>query len=324
MSTSNIRIGADASATRLAVVPETTWGTTPSTPSFTSLRITGETLAPVKETVRTNELRADRNVTDEIMTARSSSGEINFELSYGTFDHPLFTSLFTNDWEGSPDDTLKNGTTGNSMTLERTLNLGGGTSEYIRFVGCLANTMSLEITAGQIVTGSFGILGKFGSRGSSIISGATYTDANDNVVLNATSNFASLSVGSLSPTPRIRSLSLSVTNNLRQQQVVGDLDAAGMGAGRFEVTGNMEAYFQSSALFQSFLDHDDLSLSFVLGSASGSRYRFTIPTIKLTGNPGANAGGNDQDVMLTLPFTAIYDRTTSPSLGCTLQLERGV
>lgn len=321
MTTTGIRAGANASDTRLSYVAESTWGTTPSSPSFANLRFTSESLQWAKETVRSDEIRPDRNVVDEIMIGRSSAGSLDFELSYGSFD-ALIESLMFSTWQ---TNTIKNGAgAGQSFTFERRLALPGGTYDYHRFVGMVVNTMSLNVTAGQIVTGSFGLMGKYGGRDTSILGSATYADANQNSVMNAANDFASLSIGSHSPAPLIRSLSLEVTNNLRAQQAVGALDAVGLGAGRFEVTGSMECYFTSGALLESFLDHDALSLQFVLGSDSGKKYRFTLPTILLTGEPGANAQSNDDDVMCTLNFTAVLDRLTSPLTGCTLMIDRAV
>lgn len=322
--TTGIRVGANASETRLALVKETAFGTTPSSPSFATLRITSENLQPTKETVRSNEIRADRNVVDEIMVGRQVAGDINFELSDGVFEDLMASALF-NDWSGSPADTLKNGNgLGTSFSAERTIELPSGSSEYHRFKGLIANTFNLNVTAGQVITGSFGMMGLYGSRGTSTLSGATYANAATERVMNAANHFASLTVAGTSPSPRIQALTLSCTNNLRGQREVGNLDAAGYGAGRFEVTGTMNCYFEDGALYQSFIDHDDLSLSFVLGIDTGKKYRITLPTIILTGEPGANAGGNDEDLMMNLAFTAVLDRLSSPLLACALQIERNV
>ncbi|MHB2265661.1 phage tail tube protein [Aliihoeflea sp. PC F10.4] len=321
MATTGIRAGANASDTRLAFVPEAAWATTPATPAFELLRFTGENIQPAKATVRSNEIRPDRNVTDEILVGRNVAGNADFELSYGTFD-PILESLFFSEWD---DDVIKNGAgAGQSFTAERTLRLEGGSSHYARFLGLVANSMSLSITAGQLVTGSFDFMGKFGGAGTAAIAGATYAEAPQSRVINAASHFAALSVSGIAEAPPIRSLSLSMTNNLRQQQAVGETDAIGIGAGRFEVTGSMEAYFKSGALLQAFLDHDDLSLAFTLGTEVGSRYRITIPTIVLTGSPGGNASSNNDDVMATMAFTAVFDRISAEPIGATVQIERGV
>lgn len=319
--TTGIRAGSSASEVRLAIIEEAAWGTTPATPAFQNLRMTSESLQPAKTTVRSNEIRPDRNVVDEIMVGRAVAGNVGFELSYGTFDS-LIQSLMYSSWV---TNVIKNGAaSGTSFTAERTVPLPGGGNDYHRFLGLVANTMTLNISAGAIVTGEFGLMGKYGGRGGTIIAGATYTAANQNRILNAVNNFAALTVSGVSPSPRIRSLTLSATNNIRRQDEVGNLDAAGMAPGRFELTGSIQAYFENGNLLQSFLDHDDLSLSFIIGDTPGQRYRVTIPTIVLTGDPGANATSNDDDVMQTLNFTAVLDRLSSPLLDCTLQIERGV
>lgn len=318
-ATTGIRAGANTSDTRLAFVKETAWATTPDKPAFTNLRLTSENMQWAKETVRSNEIRPDRNIVDEIQVSRSSAGNVDFELSYGAFDDLIESAMFS-EWA---TNKIKNGAdAGHSFTVERRLALPDASYEYHRFIGQVVNTMSLNVTAGQIVTGSFGLMGKFGGRDTAIIEDATYADAPQNEVINAANHFASLSVGAVAPVPLVRSVSLEITNNLRAQQAVGSLDAVGIGAGRFEATGSMECYFTSGDLITSFLNHETIALSFVLGTATAKKYKFTLPSIVLTGNPGANAGGNDQDVMLTLSFTAILDRLTST--GCALQIERAV
>lgn len=306
--TTGIRAGASASQNRLSRVTETAWGTTPATPAFTNLRMTAENLAPAKNTVRSNEIRPDRNISDEIMVGRNIEGGLDFELAYGVFDE-MIQSLMFSTWTA---DVIKNGAgIGESMTLERRIALPSGSFDYHRFVGCVVNTMSLEINASEIITGRFDVMGKFGGRGTAIIAGATYADAPTNEVMSAGVHFGSLSITGVAGSPRLRSLSISMTNNLRIQNEIGDIDAIGLAPGRFEATGSMEVYFEDGNMYDAFLNHDDLALEFTLGSVTTEKYTFRLPTIKLSGNPGANTGGNDEDVMATFDFTAIYDRLTS-------------
>lgn len=321
--TTGIRAGASASEVRLALIEETAWGVTPATPAFKTIRLTSENIQPSKNTVRSNELQPDRNVVDEIQVGRSVAGPIAFELSYATFDDLLRSLLFA-DWS---TNKIQNGAgAGTSFTAERRIALPAGTYEYQRFTGLVANSLSLNINSGGILTGEFGMMGKFGGRGTYIITGATYTAPNTNPVLNATSHFASINIPGLTGTvPRIQSLTMNITNNIRSQNAVGSVDAIGLAPGIFEVTGTITTYFETGDALQAFLDHQDLALNFTVGTAAGSRYKFTIPTIVLTGDPGGNAGGNNEDVTMTLNYTAVLDRLTTPTkLGCTLQIERAV
>lgn len=326
MTTTGIRAGANASDTRLALVPEAAWGVTPATPAFTNIRFTSENLQPAKETVRSQEIRPDRNVTDEIMVGRSVSGNMDFELSYGTFDD-LLESLFHSQWGGTDDAILINGANiGQAFTAERTIKLNDGTSHYSRFTGLVVNSMSLSIASGALVTGSFDLMGKFGGVDTSAIAGATYADAPQSRVINAATHFAGLTMTGIAGgggAPLIQSIELNITNNLRAQRAVGSLDNVGMGAGQFEVTGTINAYFRPG-LLSAFLAHDDLGLEFTLGTEAGSRYKFEIPTLVLTGSPGGNAEGNDSHLMSSVQFTGVLDRSSGSPMGGTIRITRDV
>ena len=96
-------------------------------------------------------------------------------------------------------------------------------------------------------------------------------------------------------------------------------DALGIGAGRFELSGSIEAYFEDIELYEAFLNGDATALAFTLGSTAGEKYTFTIPNIKFeTGT--VQAQGNDSDIMASMTYRGLYDSVN----GCTLMIERGV
>lgn len=320
--TTNVRVGASTNEVRLSLVEESVWGETPASPAFTNFRLTGENLQPGKETVTTSEIRSDRNVSETLMVAQSAAGNIDFEVSYGTLDD-LFKSALFSDWAGSPANTMINGVDDTAFTVERRTPLAGGGFSYDWFTGLIVNTMSLNIQSRQIVTGSMAFMGRRMLTGSSAPSGATYADANQSRIMTAATSVGSLEIAGLSPAPRIRNLTLEINNNLRVQDEIGNLYNAGLAPGDFMLTGTLEAYFSTGALAQAYLDHDDIGLSFLLGDDPGSRYRFRVPTIKLTGDLGKNAGSKDADVMLTLSWEANLDRTSGGIAGM-LEIERDV
>lgn len=73
-------------------VAQTTWDTVPSTPTFTSLRVTGVDIMHKKGTQTSNEFRTDRQLTDIIQVAANAEGGFSFELSASDFD-PFFEAL---------------------------------------------------------------------------------------------------------------------------------------------------------------------------------------------------------------------------------------
>lgn len=301
---------ANASQTRLAAIAESAYGTTPTTPAFQNLRFTSENFNPSLRHVTSNEIRPDRNVADLILVGAEAAGEFGFELSYGSFDD-LLESVFQSAWD---DDVLENGITPKSFTIEKTFETGA-TDQFHRYRGCMANTFSLNCRAGEIVTGSIGFLAKDMVSAQAAIAGATYADPNTNPVINAANHFADLAITGVT-SPQITSLSLSVTNNLRQQPVIGSIFSKGVGAGRFVVTGEIEAYFENQALFEAYLNDQYKDLTFKLGGVSALNYVFLLPKIKLSGGEVV-AGGNDQDVMGRFQFQALYDATEGSTLKIT-------
>lgn len=292
----------DSSQTRLAYITEVTYGTTPASPVFKNQRFVSESLNANIENIVSNEIRADRNVTDLIQVGANAGGSVDFELSYGSFDDWL-ESLMYGTWSSN---ILKNGNTQKSFTIEKTFE-AGATDQYHRFTGCIANTLKLAIQAKQVVTGSFEFLAKGATTAQAIIASATYTAANSNPVINAAVNFASFSMSGVT-SPELTSLNLNITNNLRRQNIVGSLDARGIGTGRFEVSGEAVLYFANASLYDLFLAGTASNLTFVIGGASTKKYQFDIANLKFE-KAEIVAGGNDQDVMAKVSFRGLYDNT---------------
>jgi len=302
----------DGAGTRIAYIAESTFGTTPATPAFQVLRTTGGGVSTNKTTAISDELQADRNVRDEIQLGQDVAGSYPFELSYGSFDDILAAVMF-GDWAAN---ILKNGTTRKFFTFEETVELGA-TDSFSRYVGAMISQMSLNFTARGKITGSFNVMAKQEQLDAAIIFGATYTAANTNAVMSASGSLGSLSV--LGGSYKVRSLTLNINNNLRTRPVIGSLYSEEFGAGRTTITGEMEIYFESNTLYQSVLDHGSGAVSFTVGQVANEKYTFDLPKIIL-GSGSKPVGGNDDDIMVRLPYTAVYDA----SEACSLKITRAV
>lgn len=301
----------NASESQLAYVVESTPGTTPATPTMLVQRFTGGGMQAIQDFVTSNEIRSDRNITDRVRVGRRSEGTYNFEMSYGTYDDWL-EGLLQGAWSSN---VLANGTTKKFFTLEE-LYEAGATDQYRRFAGVQVNSMSLSMAAGSIITGSFGMMG-FGEPtiAQAAITGATYTDANANPVMTASNDFAALAITGLT-SPKVQSIDLNITNNLRNQPVVGDIDSVGMGSGRFDVTGSITMYFENDEAYDIFLANTYTDLAFEIGGVSTLKYAYNLPRIKFTA-ASIEAAGNDTDVPITLQFGAVYDSSGEHTLEIT-------
>ena len=300
---------ANGSGTRIAFVPETSFGVTPATPTFQIGRFTGAGLRTNKTTGTSDEIRQDRNVPAEFQLGQDVAGNYDFELSYGSMDSLLAAALFGS-WTS---DVLVNGITPQSFTFEETLELGA-TDSFSRYAGVMVNTLSLEIAARAAITGTLGLMGQKETLGTAIVSGATYPAANSEPVLTSSAHVITLTVGG--QTYSVRRVQLEISNNLRTRPVVGDLYSVEFGSGRFDVTGTMEVYFDSNTLYQSVLDHGMGALSFKAGAAAAKRYQFDIPALQF-GNGERTQRRNDSDVMASIPFRGVFHAATGGSLKIT-------
>lgn len=80
---------ADANRAQIRAIEEVVWGTTPGSGQSREVRLTSSALSANKETVVSDELRADRMVSAITEVAASSGGDINFEWSSGPYDEFL-------------------------------------------------------------------------------------------------------------------------------------------------------------------------------------------------------------------------------------------
>lgn len=383
---------ADANYASIGFIKETTWGVTPTTPRLKGLRITGEDLMHEKETIQSQEVRADRQVADLVEVGVQASGGFEFELSYGSFTPFLIAALFATpvvinlaavtcdltassqlvegvagDFDDIPvgatvkvagattpannglklvvakeadgsaltlapgsltadeaavdlDFTgthLRNGTTRSSFSLERRLITSAGADFFHSFLGQTVDSMELAFESKQIVTGSFAFVGKIGGAGDNSLDAAVaasgYDPADTTPVMNATANIGNFLFDNTASAECLKSLSLTIANGLRGKDCMGTKGNFDIGVGTFEVTGNLSGYFLNNALYQKYLDHANVALSWQVTDALGNTLVFTLPRLKLaTSDPKVE--GRNTDVMVNADFTAILDPVTQATM----------
>jgi hypothetical protein len=91
----------DTNRVAVGIVEESTRGTTPATPSIQALRVTSAGLAFTPNTVVSDEIRSDRQITDLILVGAESGGDIGAELSFEAAD-TLFEGAMFNAWTTKP------------------------------------------------------------------------------------------------------------------------------------------------------------------------------------------------------------------------------
>lgn len=304
---------AATSRTRAAYIAEVTPGTTPATPTFLEIRRTNGNLRTKKTTAVSEEIHLDRNVRAEYQLAQDAEGSYDFELSYGSFDDLLAGAVFGT-WA---TNVLVNGSTEQSFTFEETTDVGGGSFTYNRFVGCEVDSLSLNFTARKGVTGSINLQGISEAVDTAIISGATYTAPNTNVI-ETSNSVAALDVLGITPTPIIKTLSLNIANNLRRRERLGSLYTDSFGTGQIDVTGSFDAYFVSESLYQQVLSHGSGAIALTVGAVTNKKYTISIPVAQFLDGSRILGGKND-DVMVRIPFRGVAD-SAPKSISITRQV----
>lgn len=188
--------------------------------------------------------------------------------------------------------------------------------------GLRVGQFNLEVNSGEISTGSIQMMGRAMERrldNTSLLRNAPYKpkDAPQHEIMNATSNVGELSLDGRSDLAFIQSISIEGDASLREQRAVGHKYAVGIGVGRFQLSGSFAAYFETGELFDKFVNHDTLKLSFFYYDLGNNRYDFTIPAIKLTSDPVAPEG-IDQDIIENIEWEAQRD----PATACMMQIDR--
>ncbi|QJI53355.1 major tail structural protein [Alteromonas phage vB_AcoS-R7M] len=307
---------ADGSRHVLYMAPELTYGVTPTNPNLLPLRITGTTLGLARDSLQSEEIREDRQIADFRLSGDNVAGDINFELSYGTFDQ-LFEAVFcAEEWEADTPvagtERLRAGITRRSLSFIRHFqDISASGYPYYRYYGCELNTMVLTISANAMVTGSFGVVGKgqellqnLSSLGTPTIGTRTTTTPLDSFTGTLQEGGAVNGV--------VTELSLNLANGIAPRYVVGARQTIRPSIENSNLTGNVTVFFEDSSMVQKFINETESSLNFAMPDAAGNNIDYIIPRIKYTGGQPDISGSGP--ITLAMPFQALLDPTTGTNI----------
>jgi len=88
---------ADANRTAVRYIEESTWGVPPTGPAMQDLNFTSESLNGTFDSVTSDTIRSDRNVSDITQVGGGAGGDINFELRYAEMDR-LIEGAMLSQW----------------------------------------------------------------------------------------------------------------------------------------------------------------------------------------------------------------------------------
>ena len=298
---------AQGSRSSLSYIAETSFGTTPSTPTFANLPINSHSLDLTKDRVEGNEIQADRMTRVDRHGNKQAGGSIEVDLRKGDYDE-LLESAFFNSYA---TNVLKVGTTPKFFTIEDAAN---DIAQFRLFTGMAVSTASFSIAPNQMVTATFDMVGKgMTQAGTTGSTGGTPTASTTNSPFDSYSGTITDGGSGISI---VTSIDFSLSNSLAPTFVVGADNAQSLEFGSAVVEGTMTVYYEDETLINKFLNETESSITVSVDDPTGSNaYTFEFPRVKYNG--ASVPLQSPQSRLITLPFVALYDTTENTNLKMT-------
>lgn len=297
----------------LSLVPETQYGVLPTDPDWQRQRITGTTLGMSKNILQSEEIRSDRQIGDTRHGTRQVGGEIQGEMSFGTWD-VLLEAMFGGTWAAdTPEvgvDRLKAGVTRRSFSaLRHFADLPAGQKPFFLYTGVEVNTFALSISANNNVTINWGLIGKDQELSETAPAGSTFEEVTTTQVMDS---FTGAIKEGNSVIGIVTEVTLNGDNGIEPRFVVGSKTTIRPSIARYTVTGQLTVYFESTQMLEKFINETDSDLEINLLDEAENNYRIFLPRIVYTGGQPDVSG--DGPITLAMPFTANYDATSETNI----------
>jgi hypothetical protein len=294
----------------LSYVVESTFGTTPGTPSLIQLPYTTQSLNLTKERVTGTDIQPDRMPRVDRHGNRTAAGDIVADLRKGDYD-PFLESAFFNTFSSN---VLKVGTTPKFFSIE---DAATDITQFRLFTGMSVSSLAVSIRPNQMVTGTFSMIGKnMTISGTSV--DAVKTAPSGNAPFDAYSGALEIgdTGGALSAAAIVTGIDFTINNALAPTFVVGSSTTPQLEYGMATVEGTITAYFEDAALINRFLNETETALEVSVDDPTGSSdYTFLFPRVKIN---GADVPvDNPTSRIITLPFVALYDTTEATNIKLT-------
>ncbi|APX88645.1 hypothetical protein BV394_01955 [Brevirhabdus pacifica] len=264
---------------RSAYVAETTAGTIPALPGFTTLHQPARMTAAV-EPISGRSLVASGARMGHGIQGISVSGSLESPLIYGVYD-TLLATLLQGSWA---TNVLKDGKAVSTVAIENTLPAGvGGTSTMLRFRGVEATggTLSLQSKSAAQLSLTLAGMGSDDAT-TTAITGATYTDPTEADPLSSGTDVGTIAFSGYT-LDCMQALEIALTYESREpQNQIGSDDLCGHTRGDLlpELTANILIEGNFLAIYNAIRSrtHAAFSVTVPLGSVSGEKYTMVFPS----------------------------------------------
>jgi len=298
---------AQGSRSSLSYIVESTFGTTPSG-NFINLPFSTHSLNLAKDRVAGTDIQADRMPRHDRHGNRQAAGEIVADLRDADFDVFLESAMLNT----FSSNVLKVGTTPKFFSIE---DYAADIDQSLLFTGMAVSTMGISLAPNQMVTATYGMVGKDMSVPAQTAE-KTQTANSGSAPFDAYSG--TLAIGNVDGTPStsaiVTGMDFTLTNSFAPTFVIGSDTAPQLEVGRAEVEGTLSAYFEDAALINRFLNETETELEVTVGDGSNTM-KFAFPRAKINSADVGVDGPTSR--VISLSFVALYNTTDASNLVIT-------
>lgn len=299
---------AQGSRSTLSFIKEVTFGVTPAG-NFTNLPFSTQALNLTKDILAGTDIESDRMPRVNRQGNRQAAGDIVVDLRDADYDTVIESAMLSTFDAGA--HTIKVGVAPTFLSIEDT---ASDISQSRLFTGCAVSSMAISLAPNQMVTTTFGMVGK-----NMTISGTakTQTAASGAQPFDAYSGALSIGdVGNLVTSAIVTSLDFTLTNSFAPTFVIGSDTAPSLESGRAEVEGTMTVYFEDASLINRFLNETESAIRVSVDDPTGANaYTFDFPRVKINSADVPVDGPTSR--MVTMSFVALRDATLATNLMIT-------
>ena len=294
------------SRSSLSFVTEATFGTTPAG-DFANLPFSTHSLNLTKDVLTGTDIEADRMPRVNRQGNRQVAGDIVVDLRDGDYDLLLESAMLNT----FATNVLKVGVAPKFFSIE---DYAADIDQARLFTGMSVSTMGISLAPNQMVTTTFGMVGKDMTMSATE---KTQTAASGAAPFDAYSGDISIgNVGAPSAVAIVTALDFTLNNAYAPTFVIGDDSAPSLEYGRAEVEGTMTAYFEDAALINRFLNETETAIQVSVDDPTGANaYTFDFPRVKINSADVGVDGPTSR--MVNMSFVALFDSTEATNLKIT-------
>lgn len=290
----------------VSLVTESTFGTTPTTPSLVGVPFTSFSVNKTTDRYEDQSVRGDKMQRFNVAGSTHVTGDLDVNFSHTNFDG-LIESAMNSTWSSN---VIKSGSTRKSFTFENGIN-DLATPQYFLYTGMVVDKLALTCPNNGIVTAKFSMLGQNMTVGTTSVDGDGATAATAEkpyTHIGGTFKEGGSAVGYLT------SITVNIDNGTSQNFALGSSLVRAFTTSWFKVSGNVTITFEDASLVNKYLNGTASSLEFTLTDGTNT-FNVLIPNVIYT---QANKSISGQGpITLSLAYEGLYDSTTGSNIVLT-------